>query len=440
MKSNHIYIKFFSAVTIMLAVLMIVVGTTFYLVSDQLASIHTRPVAAVASSIMADAQGRQPDLSTEKSKHYFMKVARGINGLIWITDSTDKVIFKTFEGMPPSPHILSTSKGKEGAAPVLLHDGTRGNMHFAFNSDWHKETNTLFSLGLAASVLTIALLSWPAARYVARPLNHVRETMARFAEGDLSARTSMARYREGEISMLGETYNKMADSIVRMIESNQELATNVSHEMRSPLARLTILQQTLTERLSDTDNKRVSSLLKNMNLEIQAMDNLIGRILQFSKMHLRPEPHRDINLVQVLESVVETYAPYQREKDIRLDVFAPDEVICRVGEESMLWLMENVMGNAVKYTPEKGRIVITMRTEDNQGVFEVTNTSPRLPEHELKAIFKPFHRGSNHSGEGSGVGLAIVGRIVETLNGTVQASNAATGFRLTVRIPVTGQA
>jgi two-component system OmpR family sensor kinase len=101
----------------------------------------------------------------------------------------------------------------------------------------------------------------------------------------------------------------------------------------------------------------------------------------------------------------------------------------------MLWLLENVIGNAVKHTPKNGRIVITMRSEDKQGVIEVTNTAAPLPETELQSIFEPFQRGSNQTGQGSGLGLALVARIAENVGGTVQATNAATGFRLTVRVP-----
>lgn len=435
MQSNRIYMKFFMAVTVMLAVLMTVVGTTFYLASDHLATIRNRPVAEVSASIIADEQGHQPDFALETTRNYFNRVAQGINGLMWVTDSSGSVIFKTFEGAPPEPAHLFSGKGKEGAVPISLHDGTPGQLHFVFNDDWHKETNTLFFLGLAASVLTIALLSWPVANHVARPLNHLRQVMARFADGDLEARATMCRCGKGEIAMLGRDYNAMADSIVRMIESNRELSTNVSHEMRSPLARLTILQQTLAERLSKTDDTRAVALLRDMDQEIEAMDNLIGRILQFSKMHLRPEEYRDVNLVEMMSSVLETYAPRQQEKSIRLDVFAPAEVVCHVGEESMLWLLENVIGNAVKYTPENGRIVVTMRNEDNHGLIEVTNTADPLPETELESIFEPFQRGSNQTGQGSGLGLALVARIAENVGGTVLATNAATGFRLTVRVP-----
>lgn len=434
MRVNRLYIQFVFSTMVMLMALFLVVALTFHVVTRKMKSDFNRPVADTISYIMADDQGRQPPMSDPKVMKTFRKIAVGIQGMIWVTDEHGTVLLKTFEGPVPEDEILEAGEWEEeGAVPVTLCDGTRGYMGFLFDETFHEEGETMFLMGLVAAVLTIFLLSWPVARHITRPLHLLRETMARFAEGDLSARAGKLCCGKGEISVLADTYNDMADSIERMIASGQELTANVSHELRSPLARLRVIQQILSERISDRDKERLGKNLVDMEREIEAMDKLIGRILQLSKLSLRPEERRSVNVAQLTASILESYSHLLSTKGIKLEVDAQEDYYLEVEEEAMSWMLDNIIGNAVKFTPEHGRIHLKVTDRPESSILEVTNSTARpLADNDLKAIFEPFRRGPGETAPGTGLGLALVSRIVERHGGSVEAESTPQGFLLRV--------
>ncbi|WP_147820006.1 sensor histidine kinase [Salidesulfovibrio onnuriiensis] len=435
MRINRLYIKFFFSVMIMLVLLTFVVAMTFTVVSRKMKTEHDRPVADVISFIMADDHGRLPPLNDPEVVKVFHKIAIGIQGKIWITDIHGGVRFKSFDG--PLPDLEEAGDwDDEGYVPVTLRDGTPGTMSFIFDDFVHKEGERLFFTGLVAVILTIALLSWPIARHITRPLHRLREVMARFAEGDLSARATKICCGKGEISVLADTYNAMADNIEGMIESGRELTANVSHELRSPLARLRVIQQMLSEKLSGTDNERLVKNLDDMEREIEAMDRLIGRILQLSKVSLRPEERYPVNLAQLFASILESYGHLMAAKNIELHVDSQEDYYLEVEEESMAWMLDNIVGNAVKFTPQNGRITFRGIDEPDRCVLEVINSTARpLSDKDLETIFEPFRRGPGETAPGTGLGLALVKRIVEHHGGTVKAQNTPQGFMLRVVLP-----
>lgn len=436
MRLNKLYIQFFLSILVMLVILFIVVGVTFHVVSQKMRHEQDRPIAGVIAYIMADEQGRLPDLATPGTIKLVRKIATGSQGKIWVTDRDDTVILKTFTGPLPNPDSFRRVKDEEGGTPVVLHDGTPGTMYFVFDETWHADGEKMFFFGLVAAVLTIALLSWPVARHITRPLHRLRETMTRFADGDLSARTGRICCGKGEMVMLANTYNDMADSIERMIKSGRELTANVSHELRSPLARLRIIQQILSERLAGMENERTDGNLKDMEREIEAMDQLIGRILQLSKLSLHPDERIPINVAQRFASILESYGHLFEARGIELRVDAPEDYFLEAEEESMSWMFDNIIANAMKFTPENGLISITVNDLDTECIMEVVNSTARpLPERELESIFEPFQRGSNETAPGTGLGLAIVRRIAERHNGHVEAENTIQGFLLRVTLP-----
>ncbi len=432
MRTGRLYVRFFFSIMIMLVILFFVVSLTFEVVTEKMKTEHDRPVASIIAYIMADDQGRQPPLDLPEVIKVFKKTAIGTQGKLWVMDQNGAVLLKTFDG--PIPSVTDVADwDDEGEVPITLHDGSPGTMAFIFDETVHREGERLFFMGLVAAILTIALFSWPVARHITKPLQQLRKAMDRFAEGDLSSRAGRVCRGRGEISTLAKAYDNMADNIEKMIQSGRELTANVSHELRSPLARLRIIQQMLSDKLAAPGNERLHKNLEDMEREIEAMDRLIGRILQFAKLSMRPEERLPVNVAQLFASILESYGHLIESKNIELRVDSPEDYYLQAEEESMAWLLANIVGNAVKFTPQNGRIQFTATDTPDRCTLETVNSTARpLPDDELENIFEPFRRGAGETAPGTGLGLALVKRIAERHGGSVQAENTPQGFLLRV--------
>lgn len=430
---HRIYIRFFLTVIAVLVILTVVVGTVFNSVSDYVRHERDKPIAGTISYSLADPQGRLPEL-TDSLKTTLERIAEEIPGKLWITRPDGSTIFQTFEGEAPKPQGLKERK-KEGTAQVVLHDGSPAAMHFVYTDAIHREGETIFFLVLATTIVTLALLAWPMARHIAKPIANLREGIARFAAGDLSARVDLCVCRKNEMAVLTNAFNDMAERIECMISSNRELSANISHEMRSPLTRLRIMQQTLVDKLSDTADERTRKTLATMEREIEAMDDLIERILKFSKLHMQEDVHEQVAVGKVLAAVTEAYSHLLDSKNIRVSTNLDPHMTCRAHAEYLRWMLDNIVGNAAKFTPDHGTLHLDMTKKEDRCVITARNTAAQLPPDELDTIFELFTRGSNQTAPGTGLGLALVQRVAERHGGSARAQSTPDEFILTVELP-----
>lgn len=296
----------------------------------------------------------------------------------------------------------------------------------------------VFAGGLALIAALLSLLAWPFSLHISRPLERLEESALRLAGGDLSARAEIV----GEHMIgrqLGEAFNTMAETVERMVRGGKELTANISHELRSPLARIRIAGECLKEALDRGDQEDAREMLQAMWEDIEEADRMIGRILEFSKVDLH-EPlalAEELAPAQIVERLARTLAPLARSRqiEIRLDL---DHGLRMAGNEE--WLraaFKNLLENALRHTEAGGSVQVALRSaESGHLVLEVTNSFAPLPPEELQLIFKPFYRGRSSQGEGSGLGLAIVRKIVALHHGEVGARNVPAGFQVWVRLPV----
>lgn len=293
-----------------------------------------------------------------------------------------------------------------------------------------------FAGGLLLIGTLLGLLAWPVSRRITQPLERLEASALRIAGGDLSARVEIT----GEHMIgrqLGSAFNMMAETLERMVRGGKELTANISHELRSPLTRIRIAGECLKDALDRGDSKDAEEMLQAMWDDIDEADRMIGRILEFSKLDLHePLPmDEEVALAEVVEGVVKMVAPMARMRrtDIRLDldpsVLVPGDV------EWLRAVFKNFLENALKYTSEGGLVQVSVRRGNGEAIVEVTNTLERMEPEELELIFKPFYRGKTSCGEGSGLGLSIVRKIVELHRGEVGARNVPEGFQVWVRLP-----
>lgn len=284
-------------------------------------------------------------------------------------------------------------------------------------------------IGLVASLLTAAAI----AGYVARPVRRLKKAFAAAGEGDLATRigSSMGR-RKDELADLGRDFDRMADRLQQQIESQKRLLHDVSHELRSPLARLHAaigLARQQPERFEET--------MTRLEREGQRMDQLVGELLTLARIDAGETGAMEtIDLGELLAELSEDARFEARERGIGVELAAPQTLLVRADLALLHRAIENVVRNALRHSPEGGTVRIeTSRPAAGRCWIAILDRGPGVEEARLEEIFMPFRRGSE--GGGYGLGLAIARRIVEAAGGTISAANrAGGGFCVKVELPV----
>jgi len=298
---------------------------------------------------------------------------------------------------------------------------------------------------LAVSVLVSGAVCYLLARYLAGPLRRLRETTHAFAGGDLAVRVDpRVSRRRDEIGDLGRELDAMAARTEALVTAQRRLLRDVSHELRSPLARVRVALE-LARRRAGAD---AAADLDRIDRESERLDDLIGRILVLARLEegMGAAALEPVDLL-ALAGEVAADAAYEAGADARpisVEGAVPrgDAVRVRGREDQLRSVLENLVRNALHHTPAGAPVAVRVRREGGWGVVEVRDRGPGVPEAALAHLFEPFYRVDDARDRGSGghgIGLAIVERVVRNHRGEVRASNAADGgLEVTVRLPVDG--
>jgi two-component system OmpR family sensor kinase len=301
--------------------------------------------------------------------------------------------------------------------PVTL--GVRGALP-PFEAPLPMLTAVLASLGLAA------LLAW----YFAKPIRSLREAFTAAESGDLDVHLDpvMARRRD-ELADLGRHFERMAARLREVLEGQRRLLHDVSHEMRSPLARL---QAAIG--LARQQPEKLEEHLKRMELEAVRIDALVEELLTLARLQSRIDLDLDqeICLVDVVSSVIEDCDFEARLEGGQVKLTAASSLLVRGNPEFLHRAIENVVRNAVKHGGKGRQVTLALREDSNGTRAElfVLDSGPGVPNDFLERIFEPFVRPSTAAGaeaSGHGLGLTIARRIVEAHGGHIRAANRPEG-------------
>lgn len=288
-------------------------------------------------------------------------------------------------------------------------------------------------IGTVASALFAAILAW----YFSKPINTLRLAFEQAADGHLNSNVAgKMGSRNDELSDLGRHFDHMASRLGALLQGQTRLLHHVSHELRSPLARM---QMALGLALQNP--QRAESSLSRIELEAERMDKMIGELLELSRfesgmVELKKEAFL---LNELLDMIVEDAAFEASNKRIRIVLNAPQAMPISGQQDLMHRAIENVVRNAVKYAPNDSIVSIDCKVQPaGKGIeMMITDQGAGVLETELEDIFKPFVRG--HSGSqvvGHGVGLAITKQVIEAHGGKVWATNLKPhGFSVTMALP-----
>jgi len=282
---------------------------------------------------------------------------------------------------------------------------------------------------LALAIVVTGLVSWLLAGSVTRPVGRVTAAAREIASGRLDARVVAGiGARRDEIGVLAREFDAMAERLRALLAGRERLLRDVSHELRSPLARLQVALGLARQPGAD-----VSVQLDRIEREAGRLEALIAQVLRLSRLDAAAEHARRevVDLAGLLRDIAHD-AQFEREAGgIEVRVDAVDEPLPVRGDPGMLRsAIENVVRNAVRYTDPRHGVVIRCRSGGGRARVVVRDHGPGVPESELERIFEPFCRVADdrtRSSGGDGIGLAITARVLRSHDGSVRARNADDG-------------
>jgi two-component system sensor histidine kinase CpxA len=277
-------------------------------------------------------------------------------------------------------------------------------------------------------------------RYLTAPILRLREASHRLAAGDLSTRASEGTERRNdELGFLVRDFNAMAGRIEELISRQQQLIYDISHELRSPLARLNVALDLGRER------KGSDSAFDHMEQDIDCMSEMIGRMLTVAKLD---SSSTEVQMTRVdlgeLASRVVRGAEFElRERDNAVRFTMREECFVHGNGELLQSAIENIIRNAIRYTSSDASVEVQLQHVEKDGgsfiLLSVRDYGTGVPEAELSNIFRPFYRVANdrdRQSGGAGLGLAIADRVVRVHGGKIHAQNAAPhGLRVDILLP-----
>ncbi len=271
------------------------------------------------------------------------------------------------------------------------------------------------------------------ALYLTRPVRKLQRAVERFGRGDLSARAESVR--RDELGQLARTFDRMADRIETLLAAERRLLLDISHELRSPLARLGVAIE-LARSGDDTD-----AALNRIQKESGRLNSLVGQLLQVTRAEgdpasLRRDPVRLDQLVQLL---VEDSAMEAAAHGCSLQYHSGEAMTIAGDPELLRRAVENVLRNAIRYEPHDSSVEVRLWHGDLGAVVEIRDHGPGVPVDALPRIFDPFYRvesDRNRLSGGIGLGLSIARRAVELHQGAIRATNANPGLKVELEFPV----
>lgn len=305
---------------------------------------------------------------------------------------------------------------------------------------------SLILLALAAGLVVclVSLLGWALAGGVARPLAALTEAAVSMAGGDLEARTRPAGPRE--LHRLGEVFNRMAGRLQRHLGDLRNFVANASHELRTPLTVVKLRLEALRSGALE-DPVLAAQFMDEIEAEVDRLGQMVDDMLDLSRIEAEMVSGEwtRVNLGVLAAEVSETFSIRAGRANVGIEVQLPPDLPPVSGiEDQLRQVITNLVDNALKYTPEGGRIDIILRTSHSGETVRllVQDTGAGIPAKDLPHIFERFFRSASVSprpgtSKGAGLGLAIARSIIENHGGKIGASSqVGAGATIWVELPV----
>jgi two-component system sensor histidine kinase CpxA len=298
------------------------------------------------------------------------------------------------------------------------------------------------ALRWSVTLLVSGLICYVLTRYLTAPILRLREASQQLAQGNLSTRAAagMERRRD-ELGSLVQDFNAMAARIEELVSGQRQLIYDISHELRSPLARLNVALDLARGR------KGNDPAFDHMEQDLERLNEMIGRLLTVARLDSSaiPVPMSQVDLIELISQIARSADLELRKSNAAVQLTLPGQFFVHGNAELLHSAIENVVRNAIRYTgignPVEVRMTTQNTAEPSPALIVVRDHGPGVPESELANIFQPFYRiadDRNRESGGAGLGLAIAGRVVRIHGGSIRARNAQPhGLEVEILLPAT---
>ncbi len=304
---------------------------------------------------------------------------------------------------------------------------------------------TQFVYAFIIAIIGIIVLSYFSTGYITGQIEALNTAATSIAKGKFSTRVEPKG--TSEIAELARVFNKMASQLENVDKQRSEFVSNASHELKTPLTSMKILTESVLYQ-DGVEEEIYKEFLGDINMEIDRLTHLINDLLMLTKLE---DTETSVSftpndIAELTERAVKLLYPIAEQKNITLELNAPEPVVCECEPSSLRQAINNLVDNAIKYTPDGGRVTVSVMSARSSAYVSVTDTGEGIPEADIDNIFDRFYRvdkARSRGSGGSGLGLHIVKRIINNHSGSISVkSTPGSGSQFTVVIPLkhkTGQ-
>ncbi|SHH50150.1 HAMP domain-containing protein [Caloranaerobacter azorensis DSM 13643] len=363
----------------------------------------------------------------EGSKLYHLEIQKALAGI----SNSNVYNFKEYG------HVMYV------AVPIILDDEVVGATFtsVSLNDIYNvvdRINNKIRLISLVSTVL-IALMSFIFADFITKPISEMTKAITKMAQGNLGLKVEIKT--NDEFKQLANAFNVMSTKLSQVDKQRKDFVANVSHELRTPLSSIKLLSESLLHQ-EKVDALVYKEFLQDIDSEIDRLNNIIDDLLilvDLDKEKLTLD-FKTTYINFLLEKIIARLKPLAENKKISLDYIEREKIQIKVDANKIQQAVINIIHNAIKYTPEGGRVEVKLYTERDYVVIRVKDNGIGIPKESLPQIFDRFYRvdkARSRSTGGTGLGLSIAYQIVSLHQGTIDVeSELGKGSTFYIKIPI----
>lgn len=430
-------ISFAASAIITAAILIFIVWNAFTMYFSSYAAENMEVIAGYIAGRVSEEYGEMPALRAID----YEKIMRNLNmqeetGLM-ILDEEGEIVFNSINLSSGLENSTPDEATKVAIAPIVSNNAEIGSVRIwvygsdvlMSNVDVIFRNNTFEALVIAAllSIMLTIFIGLLFSNRITAPLRRITTAANKISEGDLSARTGLRG--SNEIAQLGQQFDRMAESIENDRKLEIQLTSDVAHELRTPLMAVQATVEAMMDGVYKTDPEHLA-LVDN---EVKRLSRLVDALLKLSRIEKRSQPLKEeiTDLGEMINDIINTHEVFVTGSGLQIQAHVKGKVRAVCDKDLIRQAISNLVSNAVRYTPEGGRIDVyayeKLKNKDNNAftktvVVEVKDTGIGIADDEKKLVFSRFWRSDsrrNDKSGGLGVGLAVVKEIVDRHNGTI---------------------
>lgn len=450
--------RIFATFCLVIICAIMVASVSFWFIQQRLNENHNKQLRNMEITLLSNAFTTFQSQGEAATRQLFERWRNhpAVNNIIIITGDTRKDIFNRAIPSNEIDHAYEFAVRNPNSNEVVLYYDPFGEEYLFFIRNFDKEQNErmpgLIIPGLpiapvwhefilfASTLLVGLLIAYIVAANISKPIKILEQGMNRLAAGELNTRVSQQLdERKDELAILGQQFDKMAAQLQILVEKERHLLHHVSHEMRSPLARI----QAIIGLLQARPEKQADYITRLEN-ELTRMDTLVGELLTLSRLETANLPMEKewLPIVPFMQQLVEDSqaVAMQNQQKVSLEIKGLDEKSHFEGNESYLYrAFDNVIRNAMNYSPEGSTIKVSLYEDRKNLHVDITDNGPGIKEEQIPHIFTAFYRAESSGNKpGTGLGLAITKHVAEQHHGKIIAENVPpNGLRMRFVLPKT---